>query len=213
MSDYIVVLFAKRLRHPPPYVTHLLPTYPPNRLLGQVTVANNHLRHHARVSCYCIYIYVYLILCFRQGLSSVLDAASRGVATKPKSANKQPLPPSDNSNDDVDGPDEHRTKPAPDDSAETRAPENRSSTNDKKKGKDGNPDPFERIETVALSSLSGALKILSAAVGGVGEAVFQTGTVAEGLAGGTGQVAGEMSKHGLVSRSRSMPSYTALFIV
>ena len=103
MSDYIVVLFAKRLRHPPPYVTHLLPTYPPNRLLGQVTVANNHLRHHARVSCYCIYIYVYLILCFRQGLSSVLDAASRGVATKPKSANKQPLPPSDNSNDDVDG--------------------------------------------------------------------------------------------------------------
>lgn len=132
----------------------------------------------------------------------MLDAASRGVATKPKSANKQPLPPLDSSDDEVGGPKDHRTGPAPDDSAQTRPSENRSSTNGKKKGKGGNPDPFERIETVALSSLSGALKILSAAVGGVGEAVFQTGTVAEGLAGGTGQVAGERSKHGFVTRSR-----------
>lgn len=143
----------------------------------------------------------------------MLDAASRGVATKPKSANKQPLPSSDSSNDEVDGPEDHRTEPAPDDSAETRAPENRSSTNDKKKGKGGSPDPFERIETVALSSLSRALKILSAAVGGVGEAVFQTGRVAEGLAGGTGQVAGERSEQGLVTRCRSMPSYEAFCIV
>ncbi|CAM9291628.1 unnamed protein product, partial [Laminaria digitata] len=131
------------------------------------------------------------------GLSSVLDAASRGVATKPKSANKPPSPPSDGGNgkDGVDGPRDTRTGPAAaaENSAETGPPEDRSSTNGKKKGKGGNnPDPFERIETVALSSLAGSLKILSAAVGGVGEAVFQTGAVAEGLAGGTGQVAEEL---------------------
>lgn len=128
----------------------------------------------------------------------MLDAASRGVGTKkPNSVNKQQLPSSDSSNDGANGPEEPRTEPAsPGNAAEPGPPDNRSSTNGKKKGKGGNPDPFERIEIVALSSLAGSLKILSAAVGGVGEAVFQTGTVAEELAGGAGQVAGERSEGG-----------------
>lgn len=58
-------------------------------------------------------------------------------------------------------------------------------------GKGEGPDPFDRIGSVALTSLAGSLKILSAAVGGIGDAAFQAGMLAEGLAGGTGQVAGE----------------------
>lgn len=54
-----------------------------------------------------------------------------------------------------------------------------------------NPDPLDRMENVARSSLAGSLRLVSAAMRGVGDAVFQAGTVAEGLAGGTGQVAGE----------------------
>ena len=162
------------------------------RLLSQATVATirrvDPTASATASSCRTVHCVIFF---FGQGLSSVLDAASRGLATKPKSANKQPLLPSGSSNDEVGGPKDHRTESAPDDPSETRPSDNHSSVNDKKNGKGGNPDPFERIETVALSSLAGALKILSAAVGGVGEAVFQTGTVAEGLAGGTGQVAGE----------------------
>lgn len=55
----------------------------------------------------------------------------------------------------------------------------------------GSPDPFDRIGSVALTSLAGSLKILSTAVGGVGDAVFQAGMLAEGLGEGTGRVAGE----------------------
>lgn len=147
----------------------------------------------------------------------MLDAASRGVSTKkPNLANKQqPLPPSDNSNGNEggNGPEDRRTEePAsPDNLAETGPSDNRSSTNGKKKGKGGNPDPFERIETVARSSLAGSLKILSAAVGGVGEAVFQTGTVAEGLAGGAGQVAGERSEGDILETIRSIPLLSRFF--
>lgn len=54
------------------------------------------------------------------------------------------------------------------------------------------PDPLDRIETVTRTSLAGSLRFVSAAMRGVGEAVFQAGTVAEGLAGGTGRVAGTL---------------------
>lgn len=55
----------------------------------------------------------------------------------------------------------------------------------------GGPDPFDRVATVARTSLAGSLKLVSTAVRGVGDAVFQAGTVVEELTGGTGQVAGE----------------------
>lgn len=55
----------------------------------------------------------------------------------------------------------------------------------------GSPDPFDRVATVARTSLAGSLKLISTAVRGVGDAVFQAGTVVEELTGGTGQVAGE----------------------
>lgn len=60
------------------------------------------------------------------------------------------------------------------------------------------PDPFDRVGAVALTSLAGSLKILSTAVAGVGDAVFQAGMLAEGLAGGTGQVAGKSVALGVV---------------
>lgn len=55
----------------------------------------------------------------------------------------------------------------------------------------GSPDPFDRVATVARTSLAGSLKLVSTAVRGVGDAVSQAGTVVEELTGGTGQVAGE----------------------
>lgn len=55
----------------------------------------------------------------------------------------------------------------------------------------GDSDPIDRIGSVVLTSLAGSLKIISTAVGGVGDAVFQAGMVAEGLGAGTGRVAGE----------------------
>ena len=56
------------------------------------------------------------------------------------------------------------------------------------------PDPFDRISSMARSSLAGSLKLLSASTRGVGDAVIQAGTVVEELTGGTGQVAGETGR-------------------
>lgn len=61
-----------------------------------------------------------------------------------------------------------------------------------------NPDPINRVETVVRTSVAGSLRLMGAAVKGVGEAVFQAGAVAEGLAGGTGMVAGNYSSNGMI---------------
>ena len=56
------------------------------------------------------------------------------------------------------------------------------------------PDPFDRISSMARSSLAGSLKLLSASTRGVGDAVIQAGTVVEELTGGFGQVTGETGR-------------------
>lgn len=62
---------------------------------------------------------------------------------------------------------------------------------DKGEIRKGAPNPLDKMGTVVRTSLAGSLRLVGAAVRGVGEAVFQAGTVAEGLAGGTGMVAGK----------------------
>ncbi|CAM9761071.1 unnamed protein product, partial [Ascophyllum nodosum] len=66
------------------------------------------------------------------------------------------------------------------------------------------PDPFDRISSMARSSLAGSLKLLSASTRGVGDAVIQAGTVVEELTGGTGQVAEDVVREvqGAVGRAR-----------
>ena len=56
------------------------------------------------------------------------------------------------------------------------------------------PDPFDRISSMARSSLAGLLKLLSASTRGVGDAVIQAGTVVAELTRGIGQVAGETGR-------------------
>lgn len=141
-----------------------------------------------------------------QGLSSVLDAASRGVKANIKTADERsstsPTPPAAASTHDSGGgptgrlgSDETRPSEAP--GAKDGSSNSRSSSSSgdggsgARGGRGGGPDPFDRIGSVALTSLAGSLKILSAAVGGIGDTVFQAGMLAEGLAGGTGQFAGE----------------------
>ena len=133
----------------------------------------------------------------------MLDAASRGVKASIKTADERSStllypPAAANTHDtgggstgrlgsDETGPSE--TPGAKDGSSSSSS--SSSSGSGARGGRGGGPDPFDRIGSVALTSLAGSLKILSAAVGGVGDAVFQAGMLAEGLAGGTGQVAGE----------------------
>lgn len=54
-------------------------------------------------------------------------------------------------------------------------------------------DPVGRLVGVTRSSLAGSLRLVSTAIRGMGDVVCQAGDVAEGLAGGTGQVAGNAS--------------------
>ncbi|CBJ25605.1 hypothetical protein Esi_0003_0313 [Ectocarpus siliculosus] len=125
------------------------------------------------------------------GLSSILDAASRGVKAHVSPANAQPPTLSADparSHDAGGGPAAGSSSASPDDSGEDTAPGATGQTG-RSSSQGGDPDPFDRIGSVALTSLAGSLKLLSAAVGGVGDAVFQAGVLAEGLAGGTGQVA------------------------
>eukprot|EP00903_Cladosiphon_okamuranus_P007691 g7454.t2 len=121
------------------------------------------------------------------GLSSVLDAASRGVKANIRTADERsstsPTPPAAPSD---------KTRP----SGAPIAKDGSSSSSSSNGGRGGarhvrggGPDPFDRVGSVALTSLAGSLKILSTAVGGFGDAVFQAGMLAEGVAGGTGQVA------------------------
>ncbi|CAM9598128.1 unnamed protein product [Ectocarpus sp. 13 AM-2016] len=125
------------------------------------------------------------------GLSSMLDAASRGVKTHVSPANAQPstlLADPSRSHDTGGGSAVGSSLASPDDSGEDAAPGAKGQTG-RSSSQGGDPDPFDRIGSVALTSLAGSLKLLSATVGGVGDAVFQAGVLAEGLAGGTGQVA------------------------
>lgn len=138
----------------------------------------------------------------------MIDAASRNVDAKPKSVdNQSSLQPSSAVNSyDLDDPNRADAWDAPSNGHETRLSATRVAeegpvrggtksgdgrSSKKRSGSAGSSDPFDRVQKVARSSLSGSLKFVSAAVRGVGDAVFQAGTVAEELAGGTGQVAGE----------------------
>lgn len=125
----------------------------------------------------------------------MLDAASRGVKAHIRPANAQPSTQgseeANRSHDAGGGSTGDSSSAAPDDSGQDTAPGAKGQTG-RSSSQGGDPDPFDRIGSVALTSLAGSLKILSAAVGGVGDAVFQAGVLAEGLAGGTGQVAGEL---------------------
>lgn len=128
----------------------------------------------------------------------MLDAASRGVKAHIRPANAQPSTLSaegseeaNRSHDAGDGSTDSSSSADPDDPGKDTALGAKGQTG-MSSSEGGDPDPFDRIESVALTSLAGSLKILSAAVGGVGDAVFQTGVLAEGLAGGTGRVAGEL---------------------
>lgn len=130
----------------------------------------------------------------------MLDAASRGVKANVRAANERsstpPTPADEGGSLNTGGgstgrtaADKERRSEAPD--AEDGSSSSSSGGGGARIGEGSGPDPFDRIESVALTSLAGSLKILSAAVGGIGDAVFQAGVLAEGLAGGTGQVAGE----------------------
>eukprot|EP00752_Nemacystus_decipiens_P012056 g10688.t1 len=140
------------------------------------------------------------------GLSSVLDAASRGVKANIKTADERfstsPTPPAAASDHDTgDGSTDVFTSDNTRPSEAPGAQDGSSSSSGgggggsgsgggaTRGGRDGGPDPFDRIGSLALTSLAGSLQILSTAVGGIGDAVFQAGLLAEGLAGGTGQVA------------------------
>lgn len=154
-----------------------------------------------------------------QGVSSVLDEASRRVDSKPKA----------NDNPSVENQDQYSTaaststsrqhdrssylydgqapsaalgSPAGDTSGNQEkveqsygvpsasGEEKASKGSGKGAGRTANPDPINRVETVVRTSIAGSLRLVGAAVKGVGDAVFQAGAVAEGLAGGTGMVAG-----------------------
>ena len=132
-----------------------------------------------------------------QGVSSVLDAVSRTVEPKPGELVEKSSPPSASRDDLSEAADRAETH---DDSEE--GPKSKTHTaRDRGQGashssrsSSSSPDPFDRISNMARSSLAGSLKLVSAATRGVGDAVFQAGTVAEDLAGGTGQVAGETGR-------------------
>lgn len=124
----------------------------------------------------------------------MLDAASRSVDTKLESELIDQPPPRLPANGDPDVGEAQSPKTswaALPEADEARPSETLPHARKGEKGSN-NPDPLDRIESVTRSSLAGSLKLVSAAVRGVGDAVFQAGTVAEGLAGGTGQVAGEV---------------------
>lgn len=131
---------------------------------------------------------------YRQGLSAVLNNASRGVEANirpesERSTSSLLTPPRATTADDPHASGDSRLSEAAQD---PRAEKEDGAGVDAGKGEgplDGR-DPFDRIGEVALTSLAGSLKLLSTAVAGVGDAVFQAGMLAEGLAGGTGQVAG-----------------------
>ncbi|CAN0352581.1 unnamed protein product, partial [Discosporangium mesarthrocarpum] len=53
-------------------------------------------------------------------------------------------------------------------------------------------NPLERLGHLGRSSAAGSLRLVSTAVRGVGDAVFQAGAVAEGFAAGTGQLAEDL---------------------
>ncbi len=130
-----------------------------------------------------------------QGLSSVLDAASREVRSNIRVANERPFtPPSKPSAAATGGHNSGNTRSSDAGpgagGAKQAGSSSSSSSSGGGEGRNG-PDPFDRIGGVALDTLAGSLKLLSTAVGGVGDAVFQAGMLAEGLAGGTGQVAGK----------------------
>lgn len=122
----------------------------------------------------------------------MLDAASRSVDPKPRSVEEVPSSASAVSDYDFSRPMDHYASSGPREFDETRRLETHSVA-DSPEGDESNgiPDPFDRIESVARVSLAGSIKLVSAAMRGVGDAVFQAGAVAEGLAGGTGQLAGE----------------------
>ena len=128
-----------------------------------------------------------------QGVSSVLDAVSRTVEPEPGVLVEESSPPSASRGDLSEAADRAETH---DDSEEGPKSKTHAARD---RGQDAShssssPDPFNRISSMARSSLAGSLKLVSTATRGVGDAVFQVGTVAEDLTGGTGQVAGETGR-------------------
>ncbi|CAM9311435.1 unnamed protein product, partial [Hapterophycus canaliculatus] len=128
-----------------------------------------------------------------KGLSNVLDAASREVKSniRQESEHSTTSPwtaPTAATADDPHTPGSTRfSEAAP--GARVEREDGAGGDGGKDEGTRDGPDPFDRIGNLALTSLAGSLQILSTTVAGVGDAVFQAGMLAEGLAGGTGQVA------------------------
>lgn len=134
----------------------------------------------------------------------MIDAASRGVDTKSESESRDQHPSGSAPNGDPDfggaAQIDEKSRAAPPESDESQPSQTSPHERKDEKGGSNIPDPIDRIESVTRSSLAGSLRFVSAAVRGVGDAVFQAGAVAEGLAGGTGQVAGEVLQRGFACR-------------
>lgn len=132
-----------------------------------------------------------------QGVSSVLDAASTNIDAPPRQRRQQAGSPRGRGS--ISAVDRQGRPRGEDTGAADEEPATSSASASERPEKPGRvkgdrasfPNPLERVEVIGRSSAAGSLRLVSAAVRGVGEALFQAGNIAEGLAGGTGQVAGK----------------------
>ena len=151
--------------------------------LEQRTDVAQAMPDHRADSC----LVLYCLVLFVQGVSSVLDAVSRTVKPKPGVLVEESSPPSASSDDLSEAVDRAETRDSKTHTAHDRGQDASHSS----RSSSSSPDSFDRMSSMARSTLAGSLKLVSAATRGVGDTVFQAGTVAEELTGSTGRVAGE----------------------
>ncbi|CAM9934754.1 unnamed protein product, partial [Choristocarpus tenellus] len=118
-----------------------------------------------------------------QGLSSVLDTASSNLDAHPGPTEGRVEPPKRYPS----------RNPAAEGAAGRQGPPHHQRPGDAppngRAEQKHTPDPLQGLSRLGRSTLAGSLGLVSTAVRGVGDAVFQAGTVAESITAGTGQVA------------------------